>query len=217
MTTLRERPELSSIVAARRPQVGYDARSWPVRWVFVFAAGLAGLALLAAGCTRSKTSVAKIGATSATTSSASSLPVVPGGSVAPDTGSNPAGGPAAVFVACLRRHGVPNMPSPGPGMKSMPAGVDPNSPQFQKAVRECVQLVPADAPPDLVAHPVGPLLAFAKCMRKHGVPSFPDPDSTGRFHESALARIDMTAPIFQRAQKTCLPLAKNEPIARVSP
>jgi hypothetical protein len=186
--------------------------------MLALAAGLAGLALLAAGCGGSKTPVvARAGTTTETNPSASSLPVVPGGTVAPDTGSNPAGGPAAVFFACVRRHGVPNMPGPGPGMKGNPAGVDPNSPQLQKAVRECVQLVPADAPPNLVAHPVAPLLAFAKCLRKHGVTSFPDPDSEGHFHESALAGIDMSAPIFQRAQKTCLPLAKNEPLARVAP
>jgi hypothetical protein len=125
----------------------------------------------------------------------------------------PGGGLLRMFAQAR----VPNMPGPGPGMKSMPAGIDPNSPQFQKAVRECVRLVPADAPPDLVAHPVGPLLAFVKCMRKHGVTSFPDPDSEGHFQENAMAGIDMTAPIFQRAQKTCLPLAKNEPLARVSP
>jgi hypothetical protein len=183
------------------------------------AAGVAGLALLAAGCGGGSKApaIAQIGTTTATNPSVSSMPVVPGGSVPPDTGSNPNGGPAAVFFACLRTHGVPNMPGPGPGQKGSPAGIDPNSPRFQNAVRECVQLVPADAPPDLVAHPVGPLLAFAKCLRKHGVTRFPDPDSEGHFHESALARVDMYSPLFQRAQKICLPLAKNEPMARVSP
>lgn len=184
----------------------------------VLVAGLAGLCLLAAGCGGGSKApeVANIGSSTAAKSSASSPPVV-SGSEAPDTGSNPNGGPAAVFDACLRTHGVPNMPGPSPGKLSTPAGVDPNSPQFQKAERECVKLVPQDAPPALVPHPVEPLLAFARCMRSRGVTSFPDPDSQGHFHTSAMGGIDSNSPLFQTAIKTCRPLADNEPLTRVSP
>jgi hypothetical protein len=158
--------------------------------------------------------VSKVG-TPASSTPPTSAPAA-GGDVAPDTGNDPHGGPAAVFNACLRTHGVPNMPDPTPGKGSpLPAGVDPSSQQFQKAVRECVQLVPADAPPDMVAHPVGPLLAFARCMRAHGVRRFPDPDDQGHFHQSALQRVENDSPIFRRALTTCRPLADNEPLARV--
>jgi hypothetical protein len=59
------------------------------------------------------------------------------------------------FAACMRSHGVPKFPDPkassdggidmggfGPG-----TGVDPNSPQFQAAQRECQKLVPGGPPP----------------------------------------------------------------------
>jgi hypothetical protein len=149
------------------------------------------------------------------TTGSGSIPTVAGDSTPPDTGSNAHGGPAAVFDACLRKHGVPNMPDPSPGKGSpLPPGVDPSSPRFQKALRKCVKLVPADAPPDMVAHPVGPLLAFARCMRSHGVTGYPDPDGQGHFHENALSRVD-NSPVFQQAIKACRPLADNEPLTRV--
>jgi hypothetical protein len=114
------------------------------------------------------------------------------------------------------------MPGPSPGEISLPAGVDPNSALFQKATQtqECAELMPRDAPPALVSHPVGPLLAFAKCMRSDGVPTFPDPDSQGHLEEDAAAGIDRDSSSFQAALKTCRPLADNEPLAstgRVSP
>lgn len=183
-----------------------------------FAGVLVGVGLLVAGCGGSKApAVASVGAVTASSSAAPTAPVVTGGSVPVDSGSNPAGGPAAVFDACIRAHGVPNMPGPGEGM---PAGFDQGSQQFQKAVKECLKLVPQDAPPADVSHPVGPLLAFAKCMRSLGVTTFPDPNSQGQFDESGMAGIDRESSIFQTALKACRPLADNEPIAargRVSP
>jgi hypothetical protein len=89
-----------------------------------------------------------------------------------------------------------------------------NSPQFEKAQGECAKLMPAEAPPQLVPHKVGPLLAFAKCMRKHGVSSFPDPDSQGHFHLSRLRQTDRNSPLFQTATETCRPLTAGEPISR---
>ena len=51
----------------------------------------------------------------------------------------------------------------------------------------------------------GQALAFAKCMRKNGVPNFPDPDADGRFrgvgHEAE------GDPEFQNAQEACRSLA----------
>ena len=183
----------------------------------VLLAAPAALALFAAGCGGSKTpAVANVGTSTPIASrSASTEPVAPSGGGAADTGSNPAGGPAAIFDACLRTHGVPNMPGPSPGLQSLPAGVNSTSPTFENAERECAKLVPQDAPPAIVSHPVAPLLAFAKCMRSHGVTSFPDPDNEAHFHDSQMQGIDPNSSLFQRAITTCRPLADNEPIARV--
>jgi hypothetical protein len=146
--------------------------------VVVLAIGaLTVLGLVAAGCGGSKApAVAALGGETTTSASGAPSGRRRGGS---DSDSNPAGGPAAVFFACLRTHGVPNMPVPGPGNWVAAAGVDPSSPRFQQAERVCALLAPADAPPSMVSHPVGPLPAFARCMRKHGVSTFPDPDARG--------------------------------------
>jgi hypothetical protein len=187
--------------------------------VVLLLAGVGGLGLFGSGCGGSGApSVANVGASTAASTPASRTPVVTGGGATPDSGNNPAGGPAAVFDQCLRTHGVTNMPNPSPGIKSPGTlGIDPNSSRFQKAERECVTLVPEDAPPGLLAHPVGPLLAFAKCMRNHGEPQFPDPDSEGHFHSSKMSGIDPDTLAFSKAIETCRPLADDEPISRVSP
>ena len=50
-------------------------------------------------------------------------------------------------------------------------------------------------------------LAFAQCMRAHGVPSFPDPDSQGRL--MLPQGIDPNSTGFQTASETCQPLLPN--------
>ncbi len=46
-------------------------------------------------------------------------------------------------------------------------------------------------------------LAYAQCMRKHGVSSFPDPNSQGRFALGSVAGIDKNSPVFQSASTAC--------------
>jgi hypothetical protein len=51
------------------------------------------------------------------------------------------------YAQCMRTHGVPNMPDPtsagrGVGL-GLPAGVDPNSPQYQSAEAACRSLQPS--------------------------------------------------------------------------
>jgi hypothetical protein len=43
-------------------------------------------------------------------------------------------------------------------------------------------------------------VAFSQCMRSHGVPNFPDPDSEGRI---SLSGIDPRSSTYQAAQKAC--------------
>jgi hypothetical protein len=60
-------------------------------------------------------------------------PSTPGSS--PSSGTRSTSGVTVAFAECMRSHGVPNFPNPtgnepvlGPG-----SGIDPTSPQFQKA------------------------------------------------------------------------------------
>jgi hypothetical protein len=54
----------------------------------------------------------------------------------------------------------------------------------------------------------GQALAYAQCMRSHGVSDFPDPNNQGRVFLQG-SGIDPGSPQFQSAQKACLSLDKN--------
>ena len=49
------------------------------------------------------------------------------------------------FAHCMQTHGVPQFPDPAAnGAIGLPPGVDPNSPQFQKAWQECQSNLPGN-------------------------------------------------------------------------
>jgi len=54
----------------------------------------------------------------------------------------------------------------------------------------------------------GPL-AYSACMRSHGVPKFPDPDSSGEIPKQEVVALNPASPRFQAAQKACAGLQPN--------
>lgn len=46
-------------------------------------------------------------------------------------------------------------------------------------------------------------LAYAQCMRSHGVPSFPDPDSQGHLPPLQVGRNGVSQPVARSAQNAC--------------
>lgn len=98
------------------------------------------------------------------------------------TGSAAAGNrdSALQFSTCMRAHGVSNFPDPGAnGTLRIPTGVSPQSPSFQAAQKACGRYLPMKgAPGKMSASDRRRALAFAECVRAHGVPSFPDPSDT---------------------------------------
>jgi hypothetical protein len=89
---------------------------------------------------------------------------------------------AVTFAKCMRSHGVSRFPDPGPSGKLTIDGIangsslDTSSPTFTQAITSCKSLEPAgftggkrSAPQTQAA------LAFARCIRDHGVKDFPDP------------------------------------------
>jgi hypothetical protein len=164
--------------------------------------------------------------------SAPSSPSVAGGSdttAAPppsDSGtdnSTGGGGPgftmktqnAEKFAQCMRKHGVPNFPDPGSGgsiaIGGRGSGIDPNSPAFKSAMQACRSLLPKGHAPSAQeqAKIQAQALAFARCMRAHGVPSFPDPQfsSSGSGFRVQIggkgSGLDPNSPAFKSAQKAC--------------
>jgi hypothetical protein len=56
-------------------------------------------------------------------------------------------------------------------------------------------------------------LAYAQCMRAHGVPGFPDPNSNGIFDTTVANRGDFHGPAFTSANKKCAHLQGAPPTA----
>lgn len=113
------------------------------------------------------------------------------------------------FAACMRSHGVTGFPDPNAGhfmQFDLPAGVSPQSPAFRAAERTCQHLIPAPSGggggPS--ASQKAAALAFARCMRTHGVPNYPDPTyHGGRPIVEPLPGLDMQSPAFLSAAKAC--------------
>jgi hypothetical protein len=104
----------------------------------------------------------------------------------------------------MRSHGVPDFPDPdGSGVwpKSQVELVAGN-PRFQAATRACGYLLPdggPGVPPSaaVVEQIRADMTRFARCMRSHGVPNWPDPtvDDQGRgSFDTQAARIDTNSP-----------------------
>jgi len=179
------------------------------------AAALALVALFASGCGGSKApSVARLETTTASggaSSGASALApgnLVSGSNMSVDVGT---GGAGVAYAACMRAHGLPKYPDPdahGVITITVSAALDPASPAFRRAVAACGHLVPAGKGPSPAQQQRmrAAALGFAKCMRAHGVPGYPDPTfgPGGTVSQGLDARaIHPRSPIFQAAQKTC--------------
>ena len=149
--------------------------------------GVVGLSLLASACGGSShASVAQIGTT---------------------TGPTPAGASddPNVWSRCMRSHGVPNFPDPDSNNVFETQGIDKSSPAFKAAAHACLSLAPTPAPPGQQAREQAQMLAFAECMRSHGVPKFHDPqvDNGGTHMQVTAGQIDPNSPIVKAAIATC--------------
>jgi hypothetical protein len=86
---------------------------------------------------------------------------------------------ALEFANCMRAHGVPNFPDPtggGGGVNLEGTGIDTQSPAFKGARQACAKLTPgAVGGVQATESQFIAALRFAKCMRAHGFPAFPDP------------------------------------------
>jgi hypothetical protein len=120
---------------------------------------------------------------------------------------------------CMRSHGVPGFPDPTPqGYVQLSTGdqVNPNSPQFQKAVQICAKLDPVSGS-GTQSHfdqIMTAELKFAACMRAHGIANFPDPVPYGNGGVELLVPngsdgIDQNTPQYARAANICQPLLNS--------
>jgi len=120
----------------------------------------------------------------------SGSPSLAGSSGSPNAGGSASSPSAVAYSQCMRSHGVPNFPDP-PSTGGIPKGsaqeFGVTSSQYQAAETACRHLFPAtggsiqlcettgDCPQAVVQQALTVMRKYARCMRAHGVPNFPDP------------------------------------------
>lgn len=167
--------------------------------------GVAALALLAAGCGGgggSPTGVATLGTTTTTSSAAT-----PQGRQAE----------AVAYSRCMRSNGVHAFPDPpaasadGHAFKGMVMRLSSSNPDFARAQSACAHLLPNGGTSTQNAQQqraqLADALSFARCMRRRGVASFPDPTAQGELSVAMVAAqgINVNSPQVLRVVQACLP------------
>ena len=141
-----------------------------------------------------------------------------GGSGAATTTTSGQQAAAAVlgeFVRCARANGMPNLPDlrlDSNGQVSRPEGTPDPPNSVERACGSILERLPASARGDQGRPPadIQALLGYARCMREHGVPDFPDPDAEGNFRAPAGGGgPSPKSPTFQRALQACRQLDPN--------
>lgn len=121
------------------------------------------------------------------------------------------------YSACMRKHGVNNFPDPvvksTANGTSVAIGINPSisgQPAFKSAQKACQHILgkPDSGPESDPAQQRARLqaaLAFAHCLRTHGFPAFPDPDSHGDLSPQTIAQagISFHNPALLSAGENC--------------
>jgi len=190
------------------PRGSHQRRACPVTWTAI--GPLLLIAVLAAACDGSNSpGVAGSGSNSRDHTSASAIS--PGRMAE-----------AVAYAHCMRSHGARDfpdpIPSPGGGVAFQINGgpgsdLNHNNPKFTVAEEACHSLLPGEGQPSPVpAQKIAADVKWALCMRSHGLPGFPDPNSQGAFDSS---RFNDRSPSFQTASKACQALEPTGPISAV--
>src|SRR5262245_25566958 len=156
-------------------------------------AGFVGLSLLASACGGSSgAGVAQVGTT--------------GGANGSRSASASSSASPSAYSACMRAHGVRNFPDPDSNGGIHAAGIDKGSRAFQAAYQSCRSLAPGGRLGEQARTQLQrQLLAFAACMRAHGVRTFPDPEITADGQRFLMGPhpIDPNSPTFTAAAAAC--------------
>ena len=115
----------------------------------------------------------------------------------------------------MRSDGVPNFPDLSGnamrigehGQTVSVNGVSVNAPAFTAALQKCERYRPHTyGSPAQTAQQIRHGLQFARCMRSHGVPNFPDPKvrtGPGGNQEAYLPGVNIQSPAVQSAANAC--------------
>jgi hypothetical protein len=115
---------------------------------------------------------------------------------------------AVAFAKCMRTHGDPSFPDPGPegAFPNENGSLKKDSPQFKKASAACKSKEPGPPAPSTFQQDYRKLLKYSACMRAHGVPKFPDP-VLEEHGVGITSNLDPNTPPYKRANAACQSLA----------
>ena len=138
-----------------------------------------------------------------------------GGGRSPATAAGTPQNRVVAFIHCMRSHGVPNFPdanSSGVFPKEGPPQLGVSVSDFRAAGAACAYLSPKrPGSPEETAQQthtrLADALSFARCMRGHGVTSFPDPNAQGDLSVEMVQaqNVDVHSPAVLRDVNACLP------------
>ena len=117
---------------------------------------------------------------------------------------------AVRFADCMRSHGVADFPDPSTAPREFKNALETKSPAFHTAEVACGHLLPGGGPHNSSSPPshaqIAEELAFARCVRSHGFPSFPDPSSDGQLSHEMIdaAGINLHQPAVLQAGDACV-------------
>lgn len=132
-----------------------------------------------------------------------------------------AGNPQLALSRCMRAHGLPNYPDPttGPGGEGFSIaqsiggtsntltvnGIPFGGPAFTAAEKACKLFGGGSAPPPISESQKLALFQFAQCMRRHGVPNYPDPvfPAGGGIERPDVPGVSRDAPAVTQASVAC--------------
>ena len=131
-------------------------------------------------------------------------------------GSSPAAraseqGGLVAYARCMRAHGLPTFPDPTSSQGIPKDRIPIGNPRFSTASNACQHLVPASGlgpqtTPRQTHTRVAAGIAFARCLRTHGFPNFPDPTASGQITHQMLATagINLHQPAVLQAADACV-------------
>ena len=122
---------------------------------------------------------------------------------------------ALAYAQCMRSHGVANFPDPtstngGNDKEVIVNALQHDSRSKVQAAQTACSRVNGGSPGSPQRTPHGPaqvaeIVAFARCMRGHGFPRFPDPTSSGELSHQMVAGagINLNQPAVLQAGDAC--------------
>jgi hypothetical protein len=113
---------------------------------------------------------------------------------------------ALAYARCMRQHGIdapdPTFDAAGHMGMQMPSGVGPDDPKFKAAEQACKQYAPSAEPEKVDPQVQQQMLAFARCMRQHGI-NIADPKPGEGINADGAAGVNPNSPEFKAADQAC--------------